>query len=207
MNENNRRMTLGAMFALGAAGVAASSAGARTRQPDLALQVDRLTSQWAIQEVLLAYARGNDLQDEAMIRGCFWPEADHKHGRFAGKSQDFVGFAMKILTTLKYCAHHISNISIEVNGDRGFSECYYFAHHRRPVKDGTGEEDAYFEGRYIDILERRDGVWKIIRRHGISDYSSPPTPAATSFADWPAGHTMRSRDDAYYMMQAAFKAG
>lgn len=205
MNDSNRRTAIGTMLAVGIAGGAASTAEAKTRQTDLAAQVDRLTSHWAVQEVLMAYARGNDLQDEAMIRDCFWPEATHKHGRFEGKSQDFVGFAMRILTTLKYAAHHISNVSIEVAGDRAFSECYYLAHHRRPAKEG-GEEDAWFEGRYLDILERRKGVWKIIRRHGLSDYSAPPTPAATPYADWPAGHTVRSRDDAYYMMQAAFRA-
>lgn len=206
MTDSNRRVALGAMLAIGVAGGGASTAAAKTRRPDLSSQVDRLMSHWAVQEVLVAYARGNDLQDEAMIRDCFWPESMHKHGRFEGKSQDFVGFAMKILTTLKYCAHHVSNVSVEVEGDLAFSECYYLAHHRRPAKTG-GEEDAWFEGRYLDILERRDGVWKIIRRHGISDYSAPPRPAETPYADWPAGHTVRGKDDAYYMMQAAFKAG
>ena len=205
MTDNNRRVALGAMIAAGMAGVA-GTASAKTQKSGQARDIDRLLSHWAVQEVLVGYARANDLQDEAMLRDCFWPESTHKHGRFEGKSQDFVGFAMKILTTLHYCAHHISNISIQIEGDRAFSECYYFAHHRRDAKTG-GEEDAFMEGRYLDILERRDGVWKIIRRHGISDYSSPAIPAATPYADWPAGHTVRSKGDAYYMMLKAFREG
>ncbi len=205
MTESNRRAALGAMIAVGVAG-SAGAAEARTRKPDQAQEIDRLLSRWAVEEVLVAYARANDLQDEEMLRNCFWPESEHKHGRFTGKSQDFVGFAMKILTTLHYCAHHISNVSIQVEGDRAFSECYYFAHHRRDAKTG-GEEDAFMEGRYLDIMERRDGVWKIIRRHGTSDYTSPAIPAATPYADWPVGHTVRSKDDAYYMMLKAFKGG
>lgn len=205
MTDRNRRTALGAILAVGIAGSAGAAAAAKPVHCGGDSDVDKLMSRWAVQEVLMAYARGNDLLDEDMIRDCFWPESEHKHGRFEGKSQDFVGFAMKILTTLKYCAHHISNISIQVNGDRAFSECYYFAHHRRDAKEG-GEEDAFFEGRYLDILERRNGVWKIIRRHGISDYTAPAMPAATPYAEWPAGHSLRSRDDAYYQMLAAFRA-
>lgn len=205
MTNDNRRSALAALLAVGVAG-SAGPALARNAPASQGTEIDRLLSHWAVQEVLLSYSRGNDLQNEEMLRNCFWPESEHKHGRFEGKSQDFVGFAMKILTTLHYCSHHISNISIQIKGDRAFSECYYLAHHRRDAKTG-GEEDAYMEGRYLDIMERRSGVWKIIRRHGISDYSSPPVPATTPYAQWPAGHTLRDGNDAYYMMLKAFQQG
>lgn len=205
MSDNSRRTALGALLAASVAG-AAGVATAKTPRVSQTAEIDRLLSHWAIQELLLSYSRSNDLQDEEMLRNCFWPESEHKHGRFEGKSQDFVGFAMKILSTLHYCAHHISNISIQVEGNRAFSESYYLAHHRRNAKTG-GEEDVFMEGRYLDIFERRNGVWKIIRRHGISDYTSPPTPAATPYAEWPAGHTVRNGNDAYYMMLKAFRAG
>mgnify|MGYP000028095595 CR=1 FL=1 len=37
----------------------------------------------------------------------------------------------------------------------------------RPDKAGTGEEDQWFEGRYIDLWERRGGEWKIVRHQLI----------------------------------------
>ena len=210
MSDTNRRGALAA--AALATGIAAMAtpvkAGAKKGGKDLARMVDELTARAAVDEVLLDYARGNDHGDDAMIRSCFWPESKHKHGGFDGTSTAFVDFAMKVGASLKYSKHHISNISVRVDGDRAFSECYYFAHHRRNKKDGTGEEDAFFEGRYIDILQRRDGVWKIIQRRGTSDWNSPVFPAESPYDSLPAGsHALRSKDDAYYQMLALFEAG
>src|SRR5437870_4428492 len=101
------------------------------------------------------------------MRSCFWPESTPKHDAFDGKSADFDAFAVKIVAPLKWSAHHISNVSIEAKGDHAFSECYYFAHHRRVAASGAGEDDAFFEGRYLDRHERRNGVWKIIQRRGL----------------------------------------
>lgn len=210
MQDTDRRKALSAFLALGAAGAAASSASAaparRPAHDAMAAQLDKLLSRAAIEEVLVAYARGNDRLDADLLRSCFWPESAHHHGGFRGKSIDFVNFAVKKIADLKYAAHHISNISIEVEGDRAFTECYYFAHHRRPKADGSGEEDAFFEGRYLDDFERRAGVWKIIRRRGLSDYSPPAIPAAVPFADWPTGqHSARYPDDDYYAMRSEFR--
>lgn len=208
MNQTDRRGAIGAaMIVAGAAAAGTASAAPRLRKPSAAEQLDMLTSRAAIEEVLLDYARGNDHSDEAMIRQCFWPESAHKHGGFEGTSMGFVDFAMKILPKLKYSKHHISNVSIRVAGNRAFSECYYYAHHRRDAKDG-GEEDIFFEGRYIDIFERRGGVWKIVRRRGMSDWTSPATKAESPFASQLAGSfAQRSKDDEYYRMLALFESG
>jgi len=207
MEQADRRNALGALLAIGIAATADTSPAEAGKPADTAAkQLDELLSRAQIGEVLMAYARGNDRIDEVLLRSCFWPDSTHKHGRFDGKSSDFIGFAMKILTTVKFTAHHISNVSIQVNGDHALSECYYLAHHRRDRKDGGGEEDAWFEGRYLDDFERRGGVWKIIRRRGLADYSPPATPAATAYADWPAGqHSLRYPDDDYYAMLSKFR--
>jgi hypothetical protein len=208
MQDSDRRKALGALITVGVAGAAATSAkAAPAPHSDMAHQLDVLVSRAAIEEVLVAYARGNDRLDAELLRSCFWPESTHHHGGFQGKSIDFVNFALKKVGDLKYTAHHIPNISIEVDGDRAFSECYYFAHHRRPKTDGTGEEDAFFEGRYLDDFERRAGAWKIIRRRGLSDYSPPAIPATDTYANWPAGqHSLRYPDDDYYAMRSAFRS-
>jgi hypothetical protein len=188
-------------------GLAAAASTAKAAPRDTASsRLDRLEAKDACQSVLFDYARANDRLDEALLLSCFWPESEHQHGGFKGKSVEFIGFALKVLRNIKYAAHHISNVSIEVEGDRALSECYYFAHHRRDAKTGGGEEDAFFEGRYIDRFERRNGVWKIIQRRGLSDFSTV-VPAATPYASWPAGqHSERFPGDDYYAMRRAFKA-
>ncbi len=208
LKGEDRRGTLAAIFAV-PLGLAAASAA--TAKPAVGNSVngrlDLLESKDQIAELLYAYARSNDRADEALMRSVFWPESTHKHGRFEGKSSDFVGFAFKIVSALKYACHHITNVSIKVDGNRAFSECYYFAQHRRVRADGKGEEDQFFQGRYLDDHERRDGTWKIIRRRGLSDYTSPPIPAETLYAAWPAGqHSLKYPEDEYYRMQQEFRA-
>ena len=209
MLEGDRRGTLAAIFAIPLGLAAASSATAKPAASGSSVngRLDLLESKDRITELLFAYARANDRADETLMRSVFWPESTHKHGRFEGKSSDFVGFAFKIVSALKYACHHITNVSIEVNGDRAFSECYYFAQHRRARADGNGEEDQFFQGRYLDDLQRRNGVWKIIRRRGLSDYTSPAIPAETLYSAWPAGqHSLKYPDDDYYRMQQEFRA-
>ncbi len=208
MHDNNRRKALLALFAApaGVAACATASASAPSvRHDDLVSRLDRTEARLDIADILYNYARACDRADQAMMRDCFWPESTHKHGRFDGASSEFVGFAFGIISAMKYTAHHISNPAIEVHGDRAFSECYYMAHHRRDVANGQGEEDVFLEGRYLDLLERRGGVWKIIRRRGLSDFTSSPIPAGTPFASWPAGqHSGRAPSDDYYLMREAF---
>ncbi len=125
MEERNRRGTLAAMLALpiGMAAAAEASAAAprgKGSGMDMAQRLDIIESKQAITELLYAYARANDRADEALLRSLFWPESTHKHGKFEGKSSDFVGFAFKIVSTLKYACHHITNVSVEVKGTRLF---------------------------------------------------------------------------------------
>lgn len=212
MDDNNRRAALlamlGAPVGLAACATAEASGGHSAHMDALVERLDKVESRAAISEVLFRYARANDRADETMMRDCFWPESTHKHGRFDGLSSDFVGFASRIVTALKFAAHHISNVSIEQNGDRAFSECHYFAHHRRTVANSNQEEDAFFEGRYLDFFERRAGVWKIIRRRGQSDYTSTAIPANVPFANWPVGtHSEHAPNDEYYVMRQTFLNG
>jgi hypothetical protein len=207
MHNQGRRRWLAALAGM-PLGLAVTARPARAQAPamapDLAAKVDALASIEAVREVLYRYARANDRKDEALFRSCFWPESTHKHGAFEGLSSDFAKRAMSILGGVIYTTHYIANPAVEVRGDRAFSECYYFAHHRRARKDGGGEEDAFFEGRYLDFMERRGGEWRIIRRRGLSDLTSV-APAATPYAAWTPGiHSHPGPDDEYFRMRTAF---
>ncbi len=170
-------------------------------------RLETIEARTAIAEVLCCYARACDRADEAMLRGCFWPESTHRHGRFDGASSAFVTYAMGILATMKFSAHHITNTAIEVRGDRAFSECYFLAYHRRSATVDLPERDDFYEGRYLDFHQRRDGVWRIIYRRGLNDFVSAATPANTLYEDWPAGqHSERGDNDAYYEMRRVFDA-
>jgi len=176
-------------------------------QTDLATRLDIVESKLAVADLIHACAYSIDRRDMRGLLDCFWPESTTKHGAYEGGTAGFYEFARPIIEGCKYAAHHISNVVVEVDGDRAMAQSYYFAHHRRAAPSGDGEEDAFFEGRYVDLLERRDGVWKIIRRRGFSDHSAVIA-AATLYADWPAGrHSLPWPDDDAYRIAAAFREG
>jgi hypothetical protein len=174
----------------------------------LTAQAETMDARMQITEVLHNYARANDRVDEALMRSCFWPESTHQHGSFKGKSQDFVTFAIAIVSKLKNCSHFITNVSIETAGDKAVSECYLLAHHRRTKKTGEGEEDWFLGGRYLDRFEKRDGVWKIAHRRGLSDFARTFDPADTSLDALPAEQlSVHSTADPLYAMLAELHAG
>lgn len=95
MEGQNRRGTLAAMLAVpfGLAAVGQASAApvkGKGKPMSMAERLDVIESRQAITELLHAYARSNDRADEALLRSLFWPESTHKHGKFEGKSSDFV---------------------------------------------------------------------------------------------------------------------
>jgi hypothetical protein len=44
---------------------------------------------WAIQEIILRYARALDRLDQAMLDSCFHPDSVHEHGAYKGPTSEF----------------------------------------------------------------------------------------------------------------------
>jgi hypothetical protein len=129
-----------------------------------------------IRALMYRYARGVDRGDLAMIRSVFLPEGTDKHGHFDGPAAEFAqgvverGDAVKVVGN-----HHITNMTIELDGDRAYTETYFLAFH--PHNDsGAKIEMGIMSGRYIDVLERRNGAWGILRRKVISDWTRRDVP-------------------------------
>jgi hypothetical protein len=166
-----------------------------------------LLAKQEITEVLFRYCRGCDRADEEALRSCFHPDAVHFHGGFKGRSADFIESAMTIVRPLKSSTHMVSNVMIEVNGDRAVSECHFLAHHRRAREGAAGEEDMFLKGRYLDRFERRDGAWRIANRTGLHDFERILDPADRTLEDAPADQLGRKKpDDPIYAMLASLRA-
>lgn len=174
---------------------------------ELQKRLDIVESKLTISDLLHNGARANDRRDIGGMRQCYWPEAITSHGGYKGSSAGFIDFALPIIQSCLFAAHHISNVQVEVKGNRALAESHYFAHHRRKASEDGIEQDAFYEGRYVDILERREGVWKILYRRGLSDWSATMA-ANVKFADWPQGkHSQPAPDDDYYKILGAFNLG
>lgn len=162
-------------------------------------ELQDLLDRQAITEILYLYCRACDRADEVLLRSLFHADSRHRHGGFDGLSQDFAGFAMKIIGKAKATKHVLTNVSIELDGDVAFAESHYSAYHRATNRDTGLEEDNFSGGRYLDRFERRNGGWKIAARVGLIDYEKFQAPTERGAAQLPpAARSRRLGEDALY---------
>ncbi|MEN3975736.1 nuclear transport factor 2 family protein [Emcibacter sp. SYSU 3D8] len=191
----------------------ASGAAAPSAQ---ALQ--ELLDKQAIAEVMMTYCRALDHLDEPLLRSVFHPDSQHNHGfkgpssdpaakSEPGKPGDFVAYALQALTRMTRTHHQLGNIFVEVHGDVAYTEAYFTAYHRMRAKgDPKAGSDAYetqmdlfVSGRYMDRMEKRNGVWKIARRTATTDWERLEPPSPLSYARVPPElRSYQSREDFVY---------
>lgn len=167
-------------------------------------RIAELLDRQDISDVIKTYARALDRFDEPLLRSVFHPDSQHAHG-FQGPSsdpslpstpgdpKDFVAYAFEVLQTHSRTQHLLGNILIEVDGDNAYAETYFSAYHRmRALGDPLAAPNAYdtemdwlVGGRYIDRFQKRNGVWKISHRTGLTDWMKLESPSTQGFADIP----------------------
>jgi hypothetical protein len=136
-----------------------------TRQSPDALQV--LLDKQAITEVLHRYCFAMDQNDRALGKSVWHPDGTaHYVDMFEGSGHDFVEFGQGgHEAAFNGTSHQVTNIMIEVDGERATSATYVTAACR--IKD---TENVYqIRGRYLDTWSRRDGEWKIDARRFETD--------------------------------------
>lgn len=176
-----------------------------------------------IEHVLKLYCRAIDRCDLELLLTIYHPDGTDDHGAFSGNAMEF---AETIIPSLRDGIldgmHSVTHCTIDVEGDFATSESYYWAYQRAPggeeavtaffgpdyaartKADGSinGCHDYYCGGRYIDLFERRDGQWKILRRKITNEWND--IRPSTRITD--AGHVAhynlpgrRDRQDPVYL--------
>ncbi len=156
--------------------------------------LDDLRSRAEIAEVVMAYCRGFDRCDEALLRACFHPDATHEHGAFKGLSHDFCAHGLELVRGVLLTHHQLGQVSIELDGERAWVESYFTSYHRFgevPPPGGQPHEDRIMGGRYVDRFERLDGVWRIAHRQGINEWVRYEPAADRGFFERPAAERGR----------------
>ena len=182
---------------------------------EIGKELQSLLDKQACAEVMTTYCRAIDHMDEALLRSVFHPDSQHHHG-FEGPSSDpgakggdFVAYALSVLGTHTHTHHQLGNILIELEPDgvTAFTEAYFTAYHRMRAKGdpkaGTNAYDTPMDflvgGRYMDRMEKRDGVWKIAYRVGMTDWTRIEPPASQGyFATAQDYRSQQSREDMVY---------
>jgi ketosteroid isomerase-like protein len=119
-----------------------------------------------IRDVLTRYCRGFERGDVDLAASAYHEDATENHGPFKGKARDFLNFMLPILATYEVSIRHITNVSLEFDGDTALSEASFFAILR---ESGSAVDDSC-AGRYFDRFERRNGEWRIAARLAVIDW-------------------------------------
>ncbi len=141
--------------------------GTETGQvPGPAEVADRL----AIMEVLATHSRGVDRADAKVLKTAYWPDATVAYGGFNGNAHEFCERLPGAIKAWARTQHSITNTLIELRDERALVETYVTAYHYRAVSDGPDTEMIYL-GRYLDTMQKRGDVWKILHRQVVMDWN------------------------------------
>ncbi|WP_433073992.1 nuclear transport factor 2 family protein [Dactylosporangium sp. CA-052675] len=158
-----------------------------------------MTDEDAIRAVVCRYCRGIDRLDMELVRSCYHPGGIDHHTGFDGPIEDYIAWVEPKVRGLDGTQHLVANHLVEVVGDRALSETYGMAVHW-----GTPSDDPrlnFTSGfRYVDVMERRDGEWKILERFASREWTRSDAGAfIPREGAGPAGR--RDREDHIYRLR------
>lgn len=144
----------------------------------MAYTLTQLSDIESIRDLAKRYCRGVDRLDEALLKSAYWPDATDEHGSFSGNAHEFAEHCMLAHQRWRWTQHCIFNHSVELADDglNARGEIYnvsYLCRRDEEVLDT-------WHGRYLDHYQKRDGVWRILRRvcvhEGSHSRSMEPMP-------------------------------
>lgn len=129
-----------------------------------------LADKEAIRNLLFAYCRSVDRLDIPLGHSVFHEDshADYGAGVYQGPGRGAIDKICRDHLHLLNHSHQISNIMINIFGDRAGSEAYVTG---TMILERDGKQMQIFvRARYLDAWEKRDGRWGIARREVAYDH-------------------------------------
>jgi 3-phenylpropionate/cinnamic acid dioxygenase small subunit len=130
----------------------------------LAARVRRLEDVLEIQEVMARYGRCLDTHDWDGFRRLFTDDVHAEHGVVTDPVDGldaFLATAQALSTLMEDAQHYVTNVEVDVDGDRATARAFVFAMHDVVLGDERHLVPA--GGRYEDDLRRTGDGWKICR--------------------------------------------
>ncbi len=179
-----------------------------------------------ITEKLYLYCRACDRLDEELMASVFWPDAIATHGDYHGPAEGFWRGALEFLSRIDGALHYAINPVVDLDGDFAYQEALFLAWHRvgkGPLKPGgrfipnaadaegafdgfpghdpEKDEDAVFNGRYVNQFERRGDEWRIIKHVCFVEWAHWAEASERAPIDM-QGLSRRDRSDPVYWRRA-----
>jgi hypothetical protein len=160
-------------------------------------EVQSLLAKQAITDVLYRYCRGLDRMDRDLALSVWHRDGTADYGFFKGTGAEFVAWVWQAHEQFVAHSHQITNILIEVEGERAVSEAYVTVALRNKPNDGR-TADIVGRGRYVDRWSQRGGVWAIDHRLYIDDFQALYDVPLTPLTDGSQSTGRRGPDDPSY---------
>lgn len=137
----------------------------------------RIADRLEIEHVIRGFCQAVDRADFDVLDAVFHDDAVCNQGAFHGPARDLVPILRARHAGIVFAQHHITNIMIEfvVGDDRALVEsyCLGWVAAAAPAdalpRPEAARVDGFSTSRFIDIVERRDGRWKIAERTAIAE--------------------------------------
>lgn len=133
---------------------------------DFAAQIaDRL----AITDKIYRYCRSVDRLDVPCGHSVFHEDSYADFGAsYRGPGRGWIDYICERHRDFLHHSHQVTNIIIEIDGDRAGSESYVFS--TLQIREGDDVVKRQFWARYVDEWSKRDGEWAIDRRECVIDF-------------------------------------
>ena len=127
-----------------------------------------LLDKQAIYELIMAYCNAADRHDHVKMRTLYHEDAIDDHGvMFKGGPDEYVAWLPSMMANWAATVHSITNMLFLIDGNRAEGELQTVAYHRTQA---TPQREIIAGGRYLDVYEKREGVWRFFRRSLVLDW-------------------------------------
>jgi hypothetical protein len=109
-----------------------------------------------------------DRLDVALGHSVFHADSYADFGDYRGAGRGWIDYICERHRDFLHHSHQVTNILIDLDGERAGSEAYVTATLRS--RDGERLMQRQFWARYVDQWSRRDGRWAIDRRECVIDF-------------------------------------
>jgi hypothetical protein len=131
---------------------------------------DATADRLAIMDQLYRYCRSVDRLDVPLGHAVFHPDATARFPDFEGSGHGWIDHICVEHLKFLHHSHQVTNVIIDLDGDRAASESYVLAT-LRADEDGRLVQRQFW-ARYVDAWSKRDGRWAIDARECVVDFSA-----------------------------------
>jgi ketosteroid isomerase-like protein len=133
-------------------------------------ELQTVADKQAIRELIYTYCRAVDRLDIPLGHSIWHDDgyADYGADYYQGPGKGVIDTICQHHTQLLSHSHQVTNILIELDGDKAGSEAYVYGT-MRLMQDGRLMHLGIW-ARYLDAWERRGGRWGLVRRMVVYDH-------------------------------------